>query len=255
MRILNPLGEDRSVMRTSILPSMLEILSRNYNFRNENVKLYELGKVYFPRPDGLADEPKVLALGAYGGGMDFYRLKGAVEELLDTLRIGNESARFTAEKTNPSYHPGRCAVLTVGGAEVGVLGQIHPLVAKTYGIDEDVYCAELRFDQLFALRGETPVYKPLPRFPAATRDLSLVCPENVTVGALTETIRACGGQYLESVRFVEVYRGAPILPGFKSVTFSLTLRAEDQTLTVEHAEETVNAILSGLKDAVGAVIR
>ena len=254
LKILNPLGEDRSVMRTSILPSMLEILARNCNFRNDNVMLYELGKVYFKRDDGLADEPKVLALGAYGD-MDFYRLKGAVEELLDTLRVGSETARFTAEKNNPSYHPGRCAAVTVGDTEVGVLGQIHPLVAKNYGIDEEVYCAELRFDRLLALRGGTPVYQPLPRFPAATRDLSLVCPEEVTVGALTDVIRENGGTYLESVRFVEVYRGAPILPGFKSVTFSLTLRAEDQTLTVEHAEETMNAILAGLKDAVGAVIR
>ena len=252
MKILNPLGEDRSVMRTSILPSMLEILARNCNFRNDNVRLYELGKVYFKRADGLADEPKTLALGAYGT-MDFYRLKGAVEALLDTLDVGN--ARFAAEKTNPSYHPGRCAAVTVGDTKVGVLGQIHPLVAKNYGIDEDVYCAELRFDALFALRGGTPVYRPLPRFPAATRDLSLVCAEEITVGALADAIREHGGAYLESVSFADVYRGAPIQPGFKSVTFALTLRAEDQTLTVEHADETMNAILAGLKDALGVVIR
>ena len=252
MRILNPLGEDRSVMRTSILPSMLETLARNYNYRNENVKLYELGKVYFPRPDGLADEPKVLALGAYGD-MDFYRLKGAVEEVLAAMRI--RDVRFAAVTDNPSYHPGRCAALMRGDTALGVLGQIHPLVAETYGIGGEAYCAELSFDALFAMRGETPVYTPLPRFPAATRDLSLVCAESVTVGQLAETIRSSGGAYLESVRFVDVYRGAPILPGHKSVTFSLTLRAEDQTLTVEHADETVNAILAGLKDAVGAVIR
>ena len=253
MKILNPLGEDRSVMRTSILPSMLEILSRNYNFRNDGVRLYELGKVYFPRADGLADEPKVLALGAYGGGIDFYGLKGAAEALLDTLRV--ENARFTAAKDNPSYHPGRCAVIEAGGTELGVLGQIHPLIAKNYGIDAEVYCAELRFDALYALRGGTPVYAPLPRFPAATRDLSLVCPESVTVGALQSVIRERGGDYLESVRFVEVYRGAPILPGRKSVTFSLSLRAPDRTLTVEEADAAVAAILNGLKDAAGAVLR
>ena len=240
-------------MRTSILPSMLDILARNYNYRNASVRLYELGKVYFKRADGLADEPKVLSLGAYGGGIDFFALKGAVETVLDALRI--PGVRFAAERENPSYHPGRCAKVLVGDTEIGVLGQIHPLVAKNYGVDAEVYCAELRFDLLYALRGETPVYQPLPRFPAATRDLSLVCAEEVTVGELAETIRAHGGQYLERVRFVEVYRGAPILPGFKSVTFSLTLRAEDHTLTVEHADEAVSAILAGLEQAHGAVIR
>ena len=253
LKILNPLGEDRSVMRTSILPSMLEILARNYSFRNASVRLYELGKLYFGRDDGLADEPKVLALGAYGG-MDFFRLKGAVETLLDALRISGVS--YTADAENPSYHPGRCAAVTAGGTVLGVLGQIHPNVAGAYGMEEEeVYCAELRFDRLFALRGPDPVYRPLPRFPAATRDLSLVCAESVTVGALEASIRANGGAYLESVRFVEVYRGAPILPGFKSVTFSLTLRAEDQTLTVEHADEAVRTILAGVEQSLGAVIR
>ncbi len=252
LRILNPLGEDRSIMRTSILPSMMEILARNYSFRNESVRLYELGKIYFKRDDGLADEPKVLALGAYGSG-GFYHLKGAVEELLDALRISG--AVFTADRSNPSYHPGRCAVVCAGDTELGVLGQVHPAVAKNYGMDVEVYCAELRFDRLFALRGPAPVYKPLPRFPAATRDLSLVCPEHVTVGELTAAIQRSGGQYLESVRFVDIYRGAPILPGFKSVTFSLTLRAEDQTLTVEHADETVKGILAALETKLGAVIR
>ena len=253
MKILNPLGEDRSVMRTSILPSMLEVLARNYNFRNDGVRLYELGKIYFPRPDGLADEPKMLALGAYGEGIGFYGLKGAAEALLNTLRV--ENVRFTACADNPSYHPGRCAVLAVGDTEIGVLGQIHPRIAKNYGIDAEVYCAELKFDALFAFRGGTPVYTPLPRFPAATRDLSLVCPESVTVGALQGAIRERGGAYLESVRFVEVYRGAPILPGHKSVTFSLSLRAPDRTLTVEEADAVIAALLDGLKDAVGAVLR
>ena len=142
-----------------------------------------------------------------------------------------------------------------GETLLGVLGQIHPTVADNYGVDEDIYCAELSFEALYAVSGDTPVYTPLPRFPAATRDLSVVCDEAVTVGDLTETIRANGGCYLESVAYVDVYRGAPILPGQKSVTFSLTLRAEDQTLTVEHADETMAQILDALKQAHGAVIR
>ena len=240
-------------MRTTILPSMLEIIARNYNYRNAAVRLYELGKVYFKRPDGLADEPKMLSLGAYGNGMDFYQLKGAVEEVLDTLRV--KDVRFVTEKENPSYHPGRCAKVYAGEKYLGVLGQIHPLVAQNYGVDAEIYCAEIEFTALFSLTGDTPIYTPLPRFPASTRDLSVVCDEAVTVGDLTGTIRANGGKYLESVQFVEVYRGAPIRAGQKSVTFSLTLRAEDQTLTVDEAEETMNAILAGLKETNGAVIR
>ena len=253
LKILNPLGEDTSIMRTTILPSMLEIVARNYNFRNASVRLYELGKVYYKRPDGLADEPKMLSLGAYGGGMDFYQLKGAVEEILDTLRVKN--VRFVTEKENPSYHPGRCAKVYAGDVYLGVLGQIHPLVAKNYGVDAEIYCAELEFEAVYALTGDTPIYTPLPRFPASTRDLSVVCEEAVTVGELSDTIRVNGGRYLESVSFVEVYRGTPIPAGKKSVTFSLTLRAEDQTLTVEHADETMEAILAALKEKNGAVIR
>ena len=253
LKILNPLGEDTSILRSSILPSMLEILSRNYSYRNAAVRLYELGKIYFKRSDGLADEPKVLALGAYGAGFDFYRLKGAVEALCQEARI--KALRFVPERENPSYHPGRCARVYAGETLLGVLGQIHPAVAENYGVDEDIYCAELSFEALYNLSGGTPVYTPLPRFPAATRDLSVVCDEAVTVGDLTETIRANGGCYLESVAYVDVYRGAPIQPGQKSVTFSLTLRAEDQTLTVEHADETMARILDALKQTHGAVIR
>ena len=240
-------------MRTTILPSMLEIIARNYSFRNRAVRLYELGKVYFKRPDGLADEPRILSLGAYGDGIDFYGLKGAVEELLAALRVPD--VRFVTERDNPSYHPGRCARVLSGTTELGVLGQIHPRVAENYGVGEEIYCAELAFETMHALRGATPVYSPLPRFPATTRDLSVVCAEDVTVGALADCIRANGGTYLEDTRYVGVYRGLPIPPGQKSVTFALTLRAQDQTLTVEHAEETMQGILAALEREMGAVIR
>ena len=253
LRILNPLGEDTSIMRTTILPSLLEILTRNYNYRNKSVRLYELGKIYFKRADGLADEPKVLALGAYGGGMDFYGIKGAVEEILDTLRI--KGARFVPCKENPSYHPGRCAQVYAGETCLGVVGQIHPAVAANYGVDEEMYCAELMFDALYECQGETPVYVPLPRFPATTRDLSVVCTTDKTVAQLSETISASGGKYLKGCSFVDIYTGSPIPEGSKSVTFALTLRADDETLTAEHAEETIKAILAALEKEHGAVIR
>ena len=190
-KILNPLGEDSSIMRTTTLPSLLEILCRNYNNRNRDVKLYELGKTYFPRPDGLADENKALTLGAYGEGLDFFAFKGDVETILRGLRV--EGVRFVAERENPAYHPGRCASVYVGGEYLGVMGQVHPLVAANFGADCELYAAELKMDALFAARGAEPVYRPLPRFPAITRDLALLCDEDVSVGSLTECIRRGGG--------------------------------------------------------------
>ena len=253
LKILNPLGEDTSIMRTTILPSMLEIVSRNYNYRNRQAALYEIGRVYNKRPDGLADEPRIVSIGAYGPKMDFFTLKGWVEALLEDLDA--PAPRFTAEKNNPSYHPGRCAVVSVGDVEVGVLGQIHPEVAENYGVDAEIYCAELRFDALFALRGGTPVYQPLPRFPAVSRDIAVVCDAGIPVGELTETILRSGGRYLTDCELFDVYMGHRIAEGKKSVAFSLTMRAEDQTLTDEHAAETVAKVLKALAEEHGAVIR
>ncbi len=253
LKILNPLGEDTSVMRTTILPSMLEILSRNFAYRNKDVRLYELGRIYLPKADGLADEPKILALGAYGGGADFYSLKGAVEEILRALCISG--AVFTADTENPSYHPGRCAAITLGGETLGVIGQIHPTVAAAYGMDCEVYCAELSFDVLFNAADAVPVYTPLQRYPAVTRDIAVVCNSSVTVGRLAEVITAAGGKYLRECRFFDVYTGAPIRPGCKSVAFKLTLLSDEKTLTVAEADEAVSAILAALHEQCEAVIR
>ena len=253
LRILNPLGEDTSIMRTTILPSMLEILTRNYNYRNKEARLYEIGRVYFKKPDGTADEPKIVSLGAYGAKMNFFVLKGWVEELLESLDMVD--LRFTAERENPSYHPGRCARVYAGQTEIGVLGQIHPEVAKNYGVDAELYCAELRFDALFALKGGIPVYKPLPKFPAVTRDIAVVCDAEIPVGDMIRCITANGGKYLCGCDIFDVYTGHHIADGKKSVAFSLTMRAEDQTLTDDHAEETVKAVLDALKTAFGAVMR
>ncbi len=253
LKILNPLGEDTSIMRTTILPSMLEILTRNYNYRNKSAALYEIGRIYNKRPDGLADEPKIVSLGAYGPKMSFFVLKGWVETLLDDLGTGKP--HFTRESENPSYHPGRCARITVGDTEIGVLGQIHPEVASNYGVDAELYCAELRFDALLSLKSSTPVFKPLPRFPAVTRDVAVVCRDSVPVGDMIEAILAGGGQYLKGCTLFDVYTGHHIAEGMKSVAFSLTMRAEDQTLTDDHAEETVKKVLKVLKERFDAVMR
>ncbi len=253
LRILNPLGEDTSIMRTTVLPSMLEILTRNYNVRNREAWLYEIGKIYLKKPDGTAEEPKVLSLGAFGPKLDFFRLKGWVEEIFAAMALGRPE--FEAESGNPSYHPGRCARVYVGKQLVGVLGQIHPQVAKNYGVDTELYCAELSFEALWALKGGTPVFRPLPRFPAVTRDIAVVCDLRTPVGELARCIRESGGKYLEELALFDVYAGERVAAGKKSVAFSLTMRAEDQTLTDEHAEETLSAILAALAERFGAVIR
>ena len=253
LKILNPLGEDTSIMRTTTLPSMLEILTRNYNFRNKSAKLYELGRVYFKRADGLADEPKVLTLGAYGDGMDFFALKGAVEAVLKQLRI--ENVRFLADSENPSYHPGRCAKVFSGDRLLGVLGQVHPHVAGNYGVDAELYAAELRFDALYESKGSQPLYQPLPKFPAVTRDIAVVCDKAVTVGELEDAIRKGAKGLLKEVDLFDIYTGVGIAPGKKSVAFSLTLRSDDRSLTAEEADADVQSILDALKQECGAVLR
>ena len=253
IRILNPLGEDTSCMRTTTLPSVLEVLARNWNFRNKAVRIYEFAKVYKKRPDGMADEPKILTLGAYGGGMDFYTLKGTVEELCDTLRISG--VEYVPVRDDPSYHPGRCAAVYAGGEYLGRFGQVHPLVAKNYGVSEELYAAELDFPAMFAHRTTELYYAPLPRFPAVMRDISLVCDDALTAGELEKCIRRAGGEYLESVEVFDVYKGANIPEGKKSISFALALRAGDQTLTDDHADEAVAAILGALAREYGAVIR
>ena len=254
-KILNPLGEDTSIMRTTTLPSMLEILTRNYNYRNQNVKLYEVGRIYLPGgEDGLAVEDKILSMGAYGDDMDFFALKGAVEAILKDLRA--EDVRFQVPSVpNPSYHPGRVADVYVGGQYIGVLGQVHPLVARNYGVDAAFYCAELALNALMAAKGADPEYVPLPKFPAVTRDIAVVCDEAVTVGALEDCIRKGAKGLLKDVTLFDIYRGKGIPEGRKSVAFSLVLRADDRSLTAEEADSDVKSILETLEKDLGAVLR
>ena len=254
-KILNPLGEDTSIMRTTVLPSMLEILARNYNYRNKNVKLYEVGRIYLPGGnDGLAVENKVLSMGAYGDDMDFFALKGAVEAILKDLRA--EGVHFEAPCVpNPSYHPGRCADVYAGGRRIGVFGQVHPLVAQNYGVDAQFYCAELDLEQLQCAKGPDPEYVPLPKFPAVTRDIAVVCGEAITVGALEDCIRKGAKGLLKDVTLFDIYRGKGVPEGKKSVAFSLVLRADDRSLTAEEADSDVKSILETLEKDLGAVLR
>ena len=254
-KILNPLGEDTSIMRTTVLPSMLEILTRNYNYRNQNVRLYEVGRIYLPGgEDGLAVENKILSMGAYGEDMDFYTLKGCVEAILKDLRASD--VRFVVpSETNPSYHPGRVADVYVGERRIGVMGQVHPLVAQNYGVDAQFYCAELELKELMAAKGADPEYVPLPKFPAVTRDIAVVCDEAVTVGALEDCIRKGAKGLLKDCKLFDIYRGKGVDEGKKSVAFSLVLRADDRSLTSEEADEDVKSILAALEKDLGAILR
>lgn len=252
--IQNPLGEDTSVMRTTSLPSMLDVLGTNFAKRNMDVKLYELATIYLPaKGEELANEQTILTFGEYGKEAGFYELKGAVEGILRALRIGN--VRFEAVTDNPAYHPGRCAKITSGSTVLGIMGQTHPSVAPEFGLTGAVYTAELNVAALRASVAPDPTYQPLPRFPAISRDIALVCDANVTVAQLIDTMLAAGGAYLEACRLFDVYTGAGIPEGKRSVAFSLTMRAKDQTLTDEHADEVVRTILDSLKKVHGAVIR
>ena len=253
-RILNPLGEDTSVMRTTALPSMLGVLSTNLSRRNMEAKLYEMATVYKKQPGKmLADERTVLTLGAYGGDVDFFALKGAVEALLCAARTPD--VRFTADTETAAFHPGRCAAVWSGDTRLGTLGQIHPDVCAAYGLDGATYCAEIDVVLLHDLEGAEPVYTPLPRFPAITRDIAVVCDAAVPVGELTECIRKAEKNVLRGVKLFDVYTGVGIPEGKKSVAFSLTLRSDDGTLTDDHAEEAVRTVLDALRENFGAVIR
>ena len=254
LKILNPLGEDTSIMRTTTLPSMLDILARNYSYRSKDVRLYEIGRVYLPGgPDGLANEPRMLTLGAYGEGYDFFTMKGAVESILRDLRVAD--AGFRACQDDPSYHPGRCAGVYAGEKLLGVVGQIHPAVAANYDVDCELYCAELSFEALLEAQGPGAEYHPLPRFPAVSRDIAVVCGEEVTVGALEACIRKAGGRLLRDVALFDIYRGQGVAAGSKSVAFSMTLRADDRSITASEADGEVKDILTALEQELGATLR
>ena len=254
MRIQNPLGEDTSIMRTIAVPSMLDILGRNNAYHNKSVKLYELAKIYLPTEGQvLPQEPKMLVLGTYGESSTFFTLKGQLEAIFSGLRV--KKATYTAVSDNPTYHPGRCAKVCIDGMELGYIGQIHPLVAQNYGMDVDVYCAEINFTKLFDLQLPDVTYTPLPKYQSAYRDLSLICDEAVTVAQVEDVITAAAGKLLRNVRLFDIYRGKGVAEGKKSMAFSLELRADDRTLTDADSEGVISKVLSALSEKLNASLR
>ena len=268
VKIINPLGEENSVMRTILTPNMLEVLARNYSRKIEKVKAFEIGNTFIANmvnSDDLPEEQYSLCIGMYGEDVDFFGLKGVVEEMLRVLGIRN--AVFTAESNYGVYHPGRCARISVpsarGGAddpvlydELGIMGEIHPDVAENYGMDNvRIYCCEIMFDALIRHADTEKVYRPLPKYPSTSRDIALLVDEDMEVGKIEDVIRQYGGDILESVKLFDVYRGKQVEEGKKSVAFALTYRDRDKTLTDEEVTPVHNKVLKALKEKLNAVLR
>lgn len=264
--IMNPLSEEQGHMRTSIVPGLLNTVLFNHNRRNEDVAIFELGKIFLLEgeltPQTLANEKWTLGIALKGKttqtwshsgiAYDFYYLKGIVEELLADLKIADIS--FVPCKDNSIYHPGRAAYLYLNGQQAGVFGEIHPAIADNYGLEDRVYVAELDVDTIIAVGTGAIQLKPLPKFPASTRDMAVVVSEAVAAADLEKAIRATGSALLDDVKIFDVYQGGQIASGSKSIAFALTFQA-DRTLTVEEVNVEYDKIFGALAQQFNATMR
>lgn len=257
--ITNPLGEDTSVMRTTAIPSMCEVLARNYNYRNAEAMLYEIGNEYIPvEGQELPDEPSRLTIGMYGADTDFFDMKGAVDEILSEMGIYDyDIAACTDDSVfgeATAFHPGRCAVVTKNGVAIAIFGELHPETLENYEIGVKAYVAKLNVPEMMSVSETEKTYKPLPKFPATTRDLSVVCDDTIPVATLEKAIKKAVGNTLEKVTLFDVYKGSQITEGKKSVSFSISMRSHDGTLTDEQADAAMKRVLKALAE-FGAEIR
>ena len=253
--ISNPLGEDFSIMRTVSLNGMLNSLAFNYNHRNKNVRLYELGNVYLPKAlplTELPDERMQFTLGMYGEG-DFFTMKGVVEEFFEKVGL-RKTAKYDPNAGKPYLHPGRQANIIYEGTVVGYIGEVHPAVADNYGIGERAYVAVLDMKNIVSFATYDRKYEGIVRFPAVTRDLSMVVPKHILAGQIEEMIAQRGGKHLESYHLFDLYEGAQIEKGYKSMAYSITFRAKDKTLEESDVASAMKKILNGL-ESMGIVLR
>ncbi len=262
VEIMNPFGEDSKTMRTTAIPTMMETLELNWNNGAQSASLYEMAKVYLPREgmvtnihglEGtLPDERQKVMIGFYGNG-DFYRMKGICDEIFALAGIKATYKTCTDEAT---FHPGRCAkVFAADGTELGILGELHPVVAGNYTIGTAVYLAELDLESIFAAANMKKSFKQLPKYPASSRDFSFLCDEDLTVGEIEDAMRTSGVSLIESIKLFDVYRDKKLGEGKKSVSFSVQLRSADHTLTVEEADKAAAKILRGVERKLGITIR
>ena len=253
--ISNPLGEDFSIMRTVSLNGMLNSLAFNYNHRNKNVKLYELGNIYLPKSlplTELPDERMQFTLGMYGDG-DFFTMKGVVEEFFEKVGL-RKPAKYDPNAGKPYLHPGRQANIIYEGTVVGYIGEVHPAVADNYGIGERAYVAVLDMKNVVSFATYDRKFEGIARFPAVTRDLSMVVPKQILAGQIEEMIAQRGGKHLESYHLFDLYEGAQIEKGYKSMAYSITFRAKDKTLEESDIASAMKKILNGL-ESMGIVLR
>lgn len=254
IKIKNPLGEDFSIMRTTTIPSMMESLSRNYSRNIESTRLFEIGKIYLPkeREDVLPNEKNVLCVGLYGN-VDYYHLKGIIENLLDALGVNNFT--FKRQSSNTAFHPGKTADLYCGKNLIGILGEVHPDVCDKYEIELPCYVAEIDLDELYNFSNLKKSYKPLPKYPAVTRDLALIVDDAVLVQDIEDTIGKQGGNLVESIKLFDVYKGKQIPDGKKSIAYSIVYRAENRTLTDNDINKVHDKIVRSLEYKLGAQLR
>lgn len=254
--ISNPLGEDFSIMRTTTLNGMLTSLSINYNRRNENVKLYEIGNVYIPKTvpvTELPNEKLKLTIGMYGS-CDFFDIKGVLETLFERLSI-LDKVSYSPVKEVPYLHPGRKATILLNNKELGIIGEVHPQVAENYDIGERPYVAIIDFELLVKASSLDSKYEPVPKYPAVNRDLALLVKEDILVGQIEEIIKKRGGKILEEFKLFDVYQGKQIEEGYKSVAYSLIFRAKDHTLSEKEINKVMDKILNGLEYELGITLR
>lgn len=257
VKITNPLGEDFSIMRTQTLNGMLTSLSTNYNRRNPDAALFELGKVYIPKALPLAELPNevsTLTIGMYGSDVDFYVIKGICEELFEVLGV-TDKAEWAPDNTKPYMHPGRLAKISIDGSELGFAGEVHPQIAENYSIGTKAYVAVINMDMLAANASFDKTFKALPKFPASQRDIAMLVSDNVIVKDIEDIIKAKGGKLLENVQLFDVYKGKQIADGFKSVAYNITFRAPDRTLTDDEVNAPMSKIISELESKLGAQLR
>jgi len=254
VKIRNPLGEDFSVMRTTTLHSMMECLQRNYSRNNEFVRLFEIGKVYMPASDEnkIPEEKNTVTIGMYGD-VDYFDLKGIVENLLQVLGIENVS--YIRESENPTFHPGKTASVMLKNKCLGIIGEIHPDVSENYGVEERCYIAEISLDELIDNASTKKEYEPIPKFPAVTRDMAIIVDEDILVQQIEDIIKRQGGSILENYKLFDVYKGIQVPPKKKSVAYSITYRDKNKTLTEKEVEKVHNKIVKTLEHLIGAELR
>ena len=252
VKIMNPLGEETSVMRTTLIPNMLDVISTNISHKVEEVSAFECGNTFIPQ-EGLPIETKKYCVGMYGKEVDFFVLKGVVESILNN--VGLKGYEIEPETTNLTFHPGRCAKIVYNNIYIGTFGELHPDVIENYNLGQRVYVAEINIDTVFENLNLTKSYNPLPKYPSTSRDIALIVKDEVFVKQIEDIIKANGGDLVESYKLFDVYKGAQIEEGHKSIAYSITYRSKEKTLTDEDVAKVHEKILSELSEKLNANLR